>query len=279
MHKVALVVALASFAFRPAPVMAGVLLDDVIASNNCYKLHSANPADDAAKETVCRKASQIFQSRKDSAFYKDLKAALPACKTISDLSRFESDRSAIYRLKTPDTWTGAEVIDVLRLDTECRRHVVGLMNDQDISKPDTLAVQTVVDLFLPDVARAKKQATATAAADNRQRGAEEDLNRHVHQLMSEGYAIRSVVDVQVDGMTMVDQKVAVTGYVTVFSNGGATITTNSDDMNGVRLDIRSGSSDVRRELLSRCSSLSTDCRFELKATVEVSNGSPYLRLD
>ena len=78
---------------------------------------------------------------------------------------------------------------------------------------------------------------------------------------------------------MIGQKVAVRGYVFLVANPIARITTHTDDVNGLDLDIQDGDAKTRRYILQRCGRLSSECRMEVHATVVKADETPKLKLD
>ncbi len=123
-----------------------------------------------------------------------------------------------------------------------------------------------------------RQKAAALADEARKAEAEADLAEGGADHPSP-YRSVSVTDLQINARSMIGQKVAVRGYVFLVANPIARITTHTDDVNGLDLDIQDGDAKTRRYILQRCGRLSSECRMEVHATVVKADETPKLKLD
>ena len=90
----------------------------------------------------------------------------------------------------------------------------------------------------------------------------------------------SVTDLQVEGSAMNGQAVSVRGYISVFSDNGATIYQHEDDMNGIELLLENADPGVRRYIIGTCGRTSRTCRMTVKGRVVVNDaGHPEIEVD
>lgn len=239
--------------------------------DKCFKLQVDDKPHffDYSLEEFCKKAGAYVTNGIDSDFYKLVKRNI-TCGSELDVDRFKINESVLFRLKSASLWQVHDLYDVVRVEQECRKSR-NLPNKWDKSDQlDSMTLKMIFDTFAVDL-EVQKNATVgplSASSDDRQAIAVVPEYRHV-----------TVTDLQIDGETMVGDKVIVQGYVDLLGSQIAVIFAHRDDTVGVDIDMHDGSREVRRYILEHCSRIERQCKLELKGTVIDDNGGTELKLD
>jgi len=252
--------------------------------SRCFLMTMGTPDVDAPYETFCRFVREHIASKVDTSFYLKAKEVV-RCETPLDFETLKKTDTLFSRVKPAEQWDITDLADVVRLEMECRSHL-GLKNHFAHEAGRDLDSRVIFDVFetfgcqaVVEKERVAQEAAWKVKQAKEATAAKEKQEHHLRALAEAGYRPVNLSEIQINGRSMLGQKVAVRGYVRIFSDEAGRIYTNEDDLNGVDLDISSGSPRFRRTLLENCSSISHSCPVELMATVVQGSQRPTLKLD